>query len=386
MAGKRRGNAEGSITLYKGKDGKPDRWVARLTLPDGRRKALYAKTRQEAARKLTAALRARDTGLTASGDERQTFGRFLAAWLETIRPAVKPKTFTRYELAVRIHITPALGTVKLAKLSAHQLQTLYGAKLSAGLAAGTVAHLHAVIHRALDHAERLDLVPRNVADRVTAPRPAHHEMRIFSQEQAQTLLRGVEGDALEAAYVLALTIGLRQGELLALRWRDVNFDTATLRIEHTLHFDKGGVWRLASPKTERSRRTVELPPMAIDALRTHRRRQIADRLAMGDVWQDHDFVFCSAIGEPLRGTHLLERHFLPLLKELGLPKARWHDLRHTCVSLAIAQGVQVNMISQMIGHSSTSMTSDVYAHILPGMGKAAALAMEHALRGSEQVG
>jgi len=124
--------------------------------------------------------------------------------------------------------------------------------------------------------------------------------------------------------------------------------------------------------------------MASEALRAQRLRQLQQRLALGDAWQDHDFVFTNAIGEPLRGAHLLERHFLPLLAELGLPVARWHDLRHTFVSLASAQGVTVQMISQMLGHSSLSMTQDVYTHILPGMGKAAALAMERALRGEQK--
>jgi integrase len=381
MTTRRRGNSEGSITFYKGKDGAPDRWCARLTLPGGKRKALYAATRQEAAQKLTKALRERDQGLRASGDERQTLGQYLARWLQSIKPSVKPRTYERYEQAVRTHLAPALGAVRLTRLSAHQLQIFYGAKLAEGLAPTTVAHLHAVLHRALHAAERLDLVPRNVADRVTAPRPRHHAMRIFTAEQAQQILAGVAGDRLEALYVLALTTGARQGELLALKWRDVDLDSGRVRIEQTLHFDRGGAWRLASPKTERSRRTIELPPMACEALRAHRARQNAERLALGEARREHGFVFTGVLGEPLRGTHLLERHFLPLLARLGLPAARWHDLRHTFVSLAVGQGVPITMISHMLGHSSVSMTADVYAHILPGMGKAAALAMERALCG-----
>ncbi|MGH2517877.1 MAG: tyrosine-type recombinase/integrase [Ktedonobacterales bacterium] len=382
MAGKgKRGNGEGSITLFKkGEGGKPDQWMARLTLPDGRRKALYAPTRAEAARKLTAALRNRDMGLRSAGDERQTLATYLTSWLATVRTSVKPRTYDRYGQAIRTHILPALGSVKLTNVSASALQQFYAAKLSEGLAPGTVAHLHAVIHRALDAAMRLDLIARNPADRVTAPRPTHHDMRILSQEQAVALLAGVAGDRLEALYVLALSTGARQGELLGARWADVNLDAGTLRIEHTLHFDRAGVWRLAPPKTERSRRILDLPPMAVEALRRHRARQLKERLQVGEAWNGHDFVLCNELGQPLRGQHLYDRHFQPTLARLGLPAVRWHDLRHTYVSLAAAEGVPVSDISASIGHSSVSMTSDVYLHILPGAGKRAALAMERALR------
>lgn len=378
MAGKRRGNAEGSITLYKGKDGAPDLWCARLTLPDGRRKAIYGKTRAEVAQKLTKALRDRDQGLRAAGDERQTVGQYLTRWLETVKPTLKQRSYERYEQAIRAHVLPALGGVKLVKLSAHQLQAFYAAKLTAGLSPSTVAHLHAVMHRALHAAERLDLVPRNVADRVTAPRAVRHEMHFFTAEQAQAILEGVAGDRLEALYVLALTTGARQGELLGLQWRTVDLRAGTIRIEQTLHFDKGGTWRLASPKTERSRRTIELPPMAVEALRAHRVRQAEERLAMGAAWNGHGFVFTTTIGTALDGVNLLKA-FHRLCDGARLPRIRFHDLRHTAATLLLGRGVNPKIVSEMLGHASVGITLDTYSHVLPTMQQSAAAEMDAAL-------
>jgi integrase len=206
-------------------------------------------------------------------------------------------------------------------------------------------------------------------------------MQVLTRGQAQALLAGVQGDRLEALYVLALTTGARQGELLALRWGDMDLESGAMLIYHTLRWDRPGRWYLEAPKTDRSRRRVELEHVTIEVLRTHRRRQLEERLAIGAAWHDHDFLFTRADGEPLRGTHLLERHFLPLLARLELPRVRWHDLRHTAVSLAIEAGVPITVISQMIGHSATSMTMDVYAHILPGQERAASRALEGVLFG-----
>lgn len=243
MAGKtsgkhagRRGNGEGSIRLRT--DG---RYEARVSLPDGRRKSFFGKTRAEVAKKMTEASAERDKGIYTVTDDRQTLGNYLAQWLETQRPPiVKPRTWDRYELDIRHHITPALGRIRLTKLSAMQVQTFYATKRAEGLAPASIAHIHAVLHAALDDAERLGAVTRNVSRLVTAPRPARRQMQVLTSEQARQLLRAVEGDHLEALYVLALTTTMRQGELLALRWDDVDLETGNLRVQHTLYFPKDG--------------------------------------------------------------------------------------------------------------------------------------------------
>jgi integrase len=168
---------------------------------------------------------------------------------------------------------------------------------------------------------------------------------------------------------------------LALRWQDIDLEAGTLQIAYTLRLGTSGQWYLDEPKTERSRRRIDLAIRTVEALRSHRRRQLVERLALSEAWSDHGLVFTNAIGEPLRASHLPECPFCPLLARLGLPTVRWHDLRHTAVSLAIEAGVPINVISQMIGRSTTSMTLDVYAHILAGQERAASRALEGALFG-----
>lgn len=375
MAGKqgRKGNGEGNIRQRS--DG---RWEGRLILPDGRSKSFYGRIRADVALRLAAAIRDRDHGMPVALDERQTVGQYLTAWLETIRPAVKPRTHQRYELAVRVHLIPALGRLRLAMLNAQQVQSFYASKLTAGLASATVAHLHAVLHRALKAAERLTLVPRNVCELVSVPRPQEHEMHVLTFEQAQQFLEAAQGDPLEALYVLALTTGMRQGDpLLALVWEDVDLEAGVIHVRHTLQHGQAGAW---TPKTAKSRREVELNPSTVEALRAHRTAQLEARLAAGSLWQDHGLVFTRGDGEPMRGTHLLQRHFHPFLKRAGLPLIRFHDLRHTAATQLLLQGINSKVVQERLGHSNVGITLDRYSHVLPGMQKDAAMAMERLFR------
>ncbi len=225
---RKRANGEGSI--YKRADG---RWAASVSTDHGKRKAFYGKTREAVARKLATAIKARQDGLPLVA-ERQTVANYLQHWLETAKPTVRPRTFVRYEEYVRLHAIPELGRLALARLSPQHLQRLYASRLEAGLSPATVAHLHAVLHRALGQAARWGLVPRNVAELVTPPRPERREMFTLSPEQARTFLAAAEGDRLEALYVLALNTGMRQGEILALRWKDVDLDAGALQVLATL--------------------------------------------------------------------------------------------------------------------------------------------------------
>jgi integrase len=313
-------------------------------------------------------------------DERQTEAQYLASWLATIKPTVKPRTWQGYEQAIRIHIVPALGRERLVRLTAQQVQAFYAAKLEEGLAPGTVGRLHVTLHGALEAAVRLTIIPRNVTDLVTPPRPARREMQILTPAQAQCFLRAVSGHRLEALYVLALTTGMRMGELLGLRWRDVDLDAGAphLSIMNTLHYGKGG-WHLGSSKTLESRRRVDLAPMAADALRAHRTRQLQERLLLGPDWHDHDFDFTRGDGEPLRATHLLDQDFRPQLASAGLPPIRFHDLRHTAATLLLLANVPAKVVSELLGHSNVSITLGLYSHVLPSMQRDAAAVMERML-------
>jgi integrase len=370
----KRGNGEGSITQLT--DG---RWQARISLDGGARKALYGKTRAEVASKLTAALRDRDRGVPVLG-EKQTVGTYLATWLDASKHRVKPRTYERYAELIAVHVTPSLGRVALAKLSPQHVQRLYTAKLDEGLSSTTVHHIHAVLRTALAHAEKQGLVARNVVKLTTPPRMRRIEMHTLTSEQAQKLLATAKGDRLEALYVLALSTGMRQGELLALRWADVDLERATLRVTATLQRTRAGVM-LAPPKTHRSRRQIALPPMAVEALRAHRSRQEDERQFLGEAWEPLDLVFPNQHGAPIRNNNLLVDSYFPLLQRAGLPRIRFHDLRHTCATLLLGRGVPVKVVSELLGHASIAITLDVYAHVLPDMQAQAAREMQAMLGG-----
>lgn len=376
MAKGRRGNREGSITHLA--DG---RWQARVTLPDGRRKAYYGKTRREAAEKLQRGLADLQQGIPLPA-ERQTLAQFLSTWLEHVaRPSVRPRSYERYAQLVRTHIVPALGRRPLAKLTAQDVQTFLHAKHAAGLSPRTVQYLHATLRAALGQAERWGLVTRNVARLATPPRVTRPEVQPLTLEQTRRLLDAASGDRLEALYTVAVALGLRQGEALGLRWQDVDLDRGQLSINVQLQRLDGRP-QLTIPKTARSRRTLVLPTVVAEALRAHKVRQLEERLAMGAAWRgwEHDLVFTTTIGTPLDARNVL-RHFHALLERAGLPRMPFHTLRHTAATLLLAQGVDLRTVQQVLGHSQISLTANLYTHVLPILLRDAAQRMDSALWG-----
>jgi integrase len=371
---KRRANHEG--TIYKRQDG---RWVASITLAGGKRKSFYAQTRQEVAQKLTVGLKARLDGLPLPSDQLKV-GRYLTEWLQSAQPSIRPSTWRRYEQLLRLHAIPALAMLPLTRLEPRHIQKLYADLLSGGMPGNTVRLLHAVLRRGIGQAVAWGTLPRNVVQLVSPPREQRHEMTPLSAEQARTLLEAAHGERLEALYVLALNTGMRIGELLGLRWRDMDLTAGRLHVQHTLVRTRG-VWRLAEPKTARSRRRIALAPSAIDALRHHHARQAEERLSLGPAWENHDMVFANALGRPMQANHVLNRLFRPLLSKAGLPRIRFHDLRHTCASLMLRQGIHPKIVSEMLGHSSIGMTLDTYSHVIPDMQHQAVKAMDALLRG-----
>jgi len=253
----------------------------------------------------------------------------------------------------------------------------YAAKLEEGYAPGTVRQMQAVLRRALGEAARLGLVPRNVATLVKVPRPIRHEMQVLSSDEARILLVTVEGDRLEALYVVALTTGMRLGELLALRWTDVDLHARApaLHVRATLRYINADTYFFEPPKTPQSRRRIGLSSTALEALRAHRTRQLEERLAAGAAWRDEDLVFCTPFGGALCGNHLSGRDFQAPLRRAGVPRIRFHDLRHTCATLLLRRGIHPKVVSELLGHSTVTMTLDRYSHVLPDMQQAAMEAM-----------
>ena len=374
---RRRGNGEGSITRHK----KSGLYMARYTVetPKGpKRKTIYGKKREDVANKLAKVLAERAGGIVYD-DENLTVGEYLDSWLKgSVRGSVRQSTYDRYEIAVRVHIKPALGRLKLKKLSPAHLAGFYQDRLDAGFAAASVHKLHTTIRKALDQAVKWHMVPRNVAEAVRAPRPAPKEMRTLSAEEARRFLEAARGDRLEALYMLAVTTGMRQGELLALKWQDVNLQSGTLSVRRTIT-KNGGRLLLGEPKTKKSRRTIQLTESVVGALREHLSHQMEQIERLGDLYQDEGFIFTSEVGTLINPTNLRKRSFVQLLQKANVPRIRFHDLRHTCATLLFSRNVHPKHVQELLGHANIAITLDTYSHVIPGMGDQAARAMEDAL-------
>lgn len=368
---RRRGHGEGGI-FQRASDGQ---WVSRIALPDGKRKTFYGKTRKEVSDKLKAAQRAVEDGLSLNTD-RQTVPQYLDKWLEaSVRQSVSPKTYSTYESLCRTSIAPRMRNVKLAKVTALDLQKLYAELAGDGKSPRTVHHVHRVLHRAFTQAVGWKLLSRNPCDGVTAPRVPRTEMQVWTPEQADAFLLATREDRMHALYVLALTTGMRQGELLGLRWGDINVSAGTLSVRRSLQWLQGTGLVFNEPKTTRSRRNIHLSRKALSALRDHQDRQAFERKAAGAAWQARDLVFCTAIGEPLTPTNEAKR-FQRATKAAKLPALRFHDLRHTAATILLVKGVHVKLVSEMLGHATITLTLDTYSHVIPSMHGDAAAAMD----------
>jgi integrase len=358
----RRGPNEGSI--HQRRDG---RWAASVHIgyQDGRRvrKHVLGHSRKEVADKLAPLLKARDEQRPIP-DQRQKLGPFLRRWLDdTARPSLRASTYDSYDDILRLHLIPGLGRIPLAKLAPADVQSFLNDKLKGGLSPRRVQYLHAVLRRALGMAERWGLVSRNVAKLVDPPRVPRHEIEPLTPEQARRLIEAAAEDRLRALWVTALATGLRQGELLALRWEDVDVDgRKALRVRHTLARVNGKL-KLLEPKTERSRRSVSLPEVVVSALRAHRTRQRMERLVAGSRWQDTGHVFATTIGTPIEAARVT-RSFALALERAGLPHIRFHDLRHAAATFLLAQGFTLEDVKNLLGHSSIVLTSNTYGHVL----------------------
>ena len=239
-------------------------------------------------------------------------------------------------------------------------------------------YIHVTLHKALKQAVNDGLVSRNVTEGVKPPQLRREEIRPLSPEQVKVLLEAARGDRLQALYVLAIHTGLRQGELLGLKWNDVDLEAGTLHVRRTLVTAKGGPV-LAAPKTRGSRRSVKLTGSATDALKNHLNHQLEEIERAGPLWQENGLIFAAEMGEPLDRHHVTAWRFRTLLKRAGLPKVRFHDLRHTCATLLLLKNVNPKIVSEMLGHATTSITLDTYSHLLPNMQDHAAKALDDTL-------
>jgi integrase len=274
---------------------------------------------------------------------------------------------------VRLYLLPGLGEgTKLAEVKPDRVQDLYNHLISDGVGISMVRYVHVVLRIALSHAVKLQLIQTNPTDAVITPAEPKWEMESFDEAQANQMLFAARGHRLEALFYLAVTTGMRQSELLGLRWTDLDWIRRTLRIERQLARGTEG-YQLVELKTMYSRRTIELGEVAIAKLRERQVLERLERAVAGDRWAESQLIFPSTIGTP-QDHRGLGRQFKQLLRNADLPEIRFHDLRHTAASLMLNHGVPVITASRILGHSRPSITMDMYGHLLPGQqGEVAAL-------------
>jgi integrase len=358
----RRGNNEGSIFQRKS-DGK---WVGKISMEDGTRKTFYGKTRKEVAEKLTALLHDQQRGMLATGPN-VSVQEYLENWLENShKPTVRLSTYLNYQKLLRNYLIPGLGKITLQKLSPQQVQAFYSQKIRDGLSPKTVTNIHGVLHKAIENAVKWNLLPRNVCDAVTPPRVPRKELNFLTKEQAHTLLKEVKAHRLEALLTLAITTGMRRGELLALRWQDIDFKGGSLQVKRALSYTKEYGYMETEPKTARSRRTIQLPAFVIDILTQHRDRQAMQQSEAGDVWVSKGLVFTNAWGDYYSPSTMLKA-FNRFLVKVGLPHMRFHDLRHSAATVLLAMKVHPKVVQEILGHSQITTTMDIYSHAMPSL-------------------
>lgn len=338
-------------------------WVAffPITNASGKRvqKRKTAKTEDEANALLAQMQKDAAQGLVMSTNE-QTTGQFLAAWLsDTVKPRLAPRTHEDYAETVRRHIEPHIGSVPLARLTPQEVQKML-AVLATNVSPQMATRARRILRAALNRAMKWGYVARNAAALTDAPKVTPRETTALTPAEATAFLAAVAGDRLEALYTVALALGLRQGEALGLRWQDIDLEGGTLAVRYQLQRVDGKP-ALVEPKTPRSRRTLALPALAVDALRRHRVRQLEERLWAGSRWQEGGLVFTSTIGTPV-DEHNLRKQFRALLVAAKIRHIRFHDLRHSAGSLLAAQGATGRDIMEVLGHSQISTTVR-YTHV-----------------------
>lgn len=370
----RRSPGEGSI-YQRSSDG---RWVGSLHLGwehDGRkRKHVLGHTKREVQQKLADLKRQHALGVQVELSE-QTVTQFLRKWLQYKKPHVRPRTYDGYRQYIEGHAIPEIGRLRLQKLRVSDVQGLLDSRV---MTPRSVKALRDILRNALNDAVRWGEVERNVAQHAKPPTQVRKPVEAMTAEQAQALLKAMKGHRLEALFRVTLSVGLRRSEVLGLKWEDVDLKEGRLSVRRGLHrAPKNGGLILLEPKSEKSRRTVALPQMAVEALRRHRKVQAAERLRAGEAWVDNGFVFANYTGGPFE-PNFASKEFKDVAAKAGLT-LNFHQLRHGAATLMIAKGIPLKLIQETLGHSTIVITADTYGHVAPEVQRLAAIAMDEVL-------
>jgi len=327
--------------------------------------------KRDADKRLAELLHQLDTG-SFMLPSKTSLSAFLERWLsDYAKPNLTPRSYERYEGIARKHLIPSLGSILLTQLRPEHLQKLYSAKLKEGLSARSVRYQHVILHKALQTAIKWGLVSRNVADGVDVPKAQRGEMITWDEDDIVRFLKAAEPTPYYALFYTALFTGARRGELLALRWQDVNFLDPQISISRSLHQLKDNSFVYTEPKTAKSRRTIALSPSAILTLKEHKEKQDITRAMLGLPLKDDSLVFSTPEGTPLR-PNTVSRAWAILAARCGVKVIRFHDARHTHASLMLKQGVHPKIVQERLGHSGIAITLDTYSHVAPGLQEAAA--------------
>ncbi len=358
---KRRGHNEGSIYYVPERD----RWVVEVSTGPGRRKKFYCRTKQEAVKKKNEVLRELEKGTLADGPQRK-LKDYLEDWIENVhRDNIRISTYVKYKKLIR-YIVADLGEVWLQKLTPEQVQRFYAKKRQDGLSSKTIHEIHGVLHLALKHAVRWNYVSRNVCDLIDSPRVVSRKGTPLTVEQAKKFLESIRGHRLELIVLTAIVTGMRRGEILALRWSDIDLERHVLSVLRTVDYIYPFGYVENEPKTKSGRRLIELPEFYITLLKQHKVKQTEQRLKVGEKWENRDLVFPGLTGGYMSPAHL-DDDFAKLVQKAGLPPMPFHDLRHSAATILIGMGINPKVIQELLGHSDISITLGIYGHLFPTM-------------------
>ena len=366
--------SNGESTIFKGADGRWHGYVSVGFTVDGKpdRRHVTGKTRAVVVEKVRALERKRDAGLITAASS-PTIGEWLEHWVTTIAPRrVRQRTLESYESAVRGRLVPGIGRHRIDRLRPEHLDQLYTDLLDAHYSPATVLRYHRILSRALTVAVQRGHVPRNVAALVDPPAQRQSELATaLDIGEARAVLEAAAHLRNSARWTVALALGLRQSEALALQWKDIDLLTGTLTVRRSTHRVRGGGLVCEEPKTRRSQRTLALPLPLVAALHAHKAAQLGERMLAGSEWQDEDLVFAQPNGRPI-DKKTDNDDWTRLLKAAGVRHVRLHDGRHTAATLLLSENVHPRVVMDLLGHSQMRTTMDIYSHVMPALAREAA--------------
>lgn len=378
-------NAQGGGSIRKRSDGT---WEGRYTL--GRdpgtgkqiQKSVYGKTQAIVRKKLQAATASIDEG-TYIEPSKLTVGAWLDIWLAEYTNGIKPLTLKSYDNHIRNHIKPAFAAKKLSALCTHEIQAFYnklqrGTEETPGLSSKSIKNLHGVFHKALTQAVELGYIKYNPSEACKLPRVEKPQIKPLDDNEITAFLKAIKGHQFEILYLVDLFTGMRQGEILGLTWDSIDFQNGTILIYRQLQKIKGK-YKFVSLKNDKTRRITPAPSI-MKVLQEHRRVQLEWKLKAGAVWEDSNLVFTNQFGAHL--THItVYKNFKKIVKSIGLPEMRFHDLRHSYAVVSIRSGDDIKTVQGNLGHATAAFTLDVYGHITEQMKQESAQRMEGYIKG-----